>query len=234
MIYIVLIEPESEGNVGAVARVMHNFGFDKLVLINPRCDYLSEKALVRAMHGKDILRKAIITDFNFINTLDIKVGTTAKVGGKNHIFRTPLKPEEMSKMIVKSHRKSKIGLLFGRESIGLTNDEIRKCDYIVTIPANPKYPTLNLSHAVAILLYELFKNYKQSHIEHFELASSKEKEILFSLFDRLLEFLNFSTEEKKETQKIAFRRIIGKSHITKKEIYVLLGLFRKILYKFEK
>lgn len=233
MIYVVLIEPETAGNVGAVARVMSNFGFENLVLINPKCDYLSSEAIARSKHGSDILKKALIKDMQFLNELDVKIATSSKVGGPRNVFRTPVDVRNVGTLIPKD-ANLKIGLIFGRESIGLTNEELMLCDFLVSIPANKENKALNLSHAVAIVLYELFRSLnKESHIDHFELANKDEKRVLLELSSQILEHLEFNREQNKDTILLVLNRVITKSFLSKKEITTLLAFFRKILSKFK-
>jgi len=86
MIYIILMEPENEGNVGAIARVMKNFGFKNLVMINPKTE-ITEVTKARAKHAQDILNNAKITNSSFLKTMDTLIGTTAKVGTDYNITR---------------------------------------------------------------------------------------------------------------------------------------------------
>ncbi|HDP74114.1 MAG TPA: RNA methyltransferase [Candidatus Woesearchaeota archaeon] len=230
MIYIVLVEPETPGNIGAVARVMSNFGFRKLVLINPKCSHESDEAWARAKHGRSILDKCIVEDFGFLSKLDTRIATSAKVGGKNNVFRAPVEPREVSKAI-KKHNRGKIGIIFGRESSGLTNEEIESCDFIVTIPSEKNNKTLNISHSAAIMLYELFyemKKEQSSQLSHFEHATGLDKEWLARLFDEVCGKLEFETGENKEALRIVFKRVIGKAFLTKKEFSAMMGLLRKI------
>ena len=93
MIYIVLIEPEIEGNIGAIARSMKNFGLKNLILINPKADHTSDEARCRAKHAQDILDNIKIKDISFLKTMDNVFGTTAKLGTEYNIPRTPITPE---------------------------------------------------------------------------------------------------------------------------------------------
>ena len=149
---IILLEPETAGNVGAVARVMKNFGFQNLVLANPKCDYKSQEARDRAKHANDILKQTKIIKKNELRKYYTLIGTTAQLGTDYNIPRSPLTPEQLSKII---HDKKNVGVLFGREGSGLSNKEIELCDFVVTIPTSKKYPTMNLSHSVAVICYEL-------------------------------------------------------------------------------
>ncbi len=231
MFYVVLVESETAGNVGAVARVMSNFGFEKLVLINPVCNHLSSEAIARSKHGLNILKNALVTDNRFLDDLDVKIGTSSKVGGVRNVFRTPLNVDRLSKIVPK-HNALKIGLIFGRESTGLTNEELMKCDFLVTIPAKKENKTLNLSHAVAIVLYELFSSQDfKTHIDHFELANKDEKRVLLEMVNEILEHLDFTREQNKLTIELVMNRVITKSFLSKKEATTLLAFFRKILSK---
>ena len=154
MIEVVFVEPETSGNVGALARVMKNFGFKKLTLINPQCK-IDQDARNRAKHANDILDKVkVIKSIKSIKA-DIIIGTTAKLGTDYNISRTPLTPKEFAEKASKV--KNKVAILIGRESKGLLNEEIKLCDFIVSIPASKQYPTLNAVHAATCLLYELFQ-----------------------------------------------------------------------------
>lgn len=230
MIEIILIEPETAGNIGAVARVMKNFGFPSLTLIDPKCDHLEKEALDRSTHAKDILKKAKIKKRSYLKRFDYIIGTTAILGTDYNIPRSPLTPKELSHKLNSSAKDTKIALIFGRESTGLTNSEIEACDFMVTIPATKEYPTLNISHSVSIILYELFKqkvqNKSNSHIAQ---ATKKEKDVLFEKIDEIIKTLHFSTPEKRETQKTVWKRIIGKSLLTKREAFALLGFFKKVI-----
>ncbi len=224
MIYIILLEPENPGNIGAVARVMRNFGFRNLVLIDPKTG-ITEETRCRAKHAQSVIDNARIEDISFLDTLDILVGTTAKAGTDYNIPRSPLSPNELAK---KLPGKGRIGLLFGREGIGLTNDELKRSDFTVIIPASARYATLNISHAVAIVLYELFqKNAEKSSTSQITPISRKDKEILLDYIDESLDSMIFSTPDKKQTQKTVWKRVVGKAMLTKREAFALIGYFKK-------
>lgn len=223
MITVVLIEPENDGNVGAVARAMANFGFEELVLINPKCKHLSDEALSRSKHAKSILEKAKVEDYSFLKKFDYLVGTSAITGTDYNVPRSPLTPEQLAEKI---SAKSKTAILFGRESYGLTVKEVLGCDFIVKIPSSDKYKTLNLSHSVSIILYELFKKLPKEN--KIPLASSIEKNVLLKRISDVLDKIKFATPDKKETQKKVWKRVIGKSMLTKRESFALIGFFKKI------
>lgn len=224
MIQIVLMEPEHPGNIGAVARVMKNFGFRDLVLINPKVP-INDDAKRRAKHSQDILKRAKIVDSSYLDSLDILIGTTARLGTDYNIPRSPLTPKDLARV----NTKKKVGLLLGREGIGLRNEEISRCDFVITIPATKRYPTLNVSHALAVILYELFQcKAKIKSNSHIIPASKKDKEVLLRYINHTLDKMEFSTMEKRETQRIVWKRLVGKSMLTKREAFALMGFFRKL------
>jgi len=227
MLSIILIEPKTAGNIGAIARVMANFNCENLVLINPKCNHLSKEALDRATHAKNILEKAKIKDFSVFKEFDYLIGTTAKIGTDYNLNRSPLTPAQLSEKIANSKRK--IGIVFGREDSGMKNYEIERCDFVVTIPTSAKNSTMNLSHGVAIILYEIFKKSGEKKTgENITPISQKEKDIILKKINEILDKMQFATKEKKATQQILWKRIIGKAMLTKREAFALLGFLKKM------
>ncbi|MBN1645583.1 RNA methyltransferase [Candidatus Woesearchaeota archaeon] len=229
MISIILMEPEVPGNIGACARVMKNFDLTSLVLVNPKCDYMTKESLDRASHAKDVLEKAKITDKKYLDKFDVLIGTTAKVGNDYNLRRIPLKPWEIAEPIIMAcNDRKKVGIMFGRESHGLSNDELSKCEFNITIPASEKYPVLNLSVSISIVCYELAKARKLSHIEHFPLATGKDKEVILKLVDDIIAQSDYTTTDKEETQRKLWKRLVGKSFLTKREAMALIGFLKKV------
>ena len=238
MLSVVLVEPETPGNIGSVARVMKNFGVRQLLLVNPKCDYSDGEAYGRAMHARDILKKAVVVkDFSYLKKFDYVVGTTAALGSDYNVLRSPITPDQLSEQLQRSKggssgivKSAKIALVFGREGTGLTSKEIGKCDLVVTIPASKKYRALNLSHAVAIVIYELFKFSKSVKLaSHIPLASRHEKRVAISMVNEILAGMDFAFDSKKKTQGLVWSRLINKSFLTRREMYALLGFLRKVI-----
>jgi len=228
MISIILIEPEHSGNVGYVARVMHNFNFTDLVLISPKCSHLDLDGRTFATHGKGILQKAKVKDMAYLRKFDHLIATTAKIGTDYNIRRSPITPEEIAEKI-SPWSSQKIGILFGRESSGLTNKEIALADVTVTIPASKKYPTLSIAHAAAIVMYCL--NNRLAAVKqhsHIPLATRKEKEIIFDILEGIISGLDLKTPSKEETQRRVWQRVIGKSFLTRREAFAVIGFLKKV------
>jgi len=227
-ISVVLVEPENPGNIGAVARAMANFSASKLVLVNPKCSKDDIEGLVRSKHAYRILQNAkVVKDFSGINA-DYVVGTTSLTGTDYNIPRSPLSPEVFADKL--NGFGKKVAIVFGREGDGLTNDEIAKCDFIVTIPTSLGYKAMNLSHSVAVILYEIFKKSGEKKTgRHIVFASGVDKKVLLNAVYRVLDRLEFSTKEKKETQKILWKRAVGKAMLTRREMFAMIGFFKKLL-----
>ncbi len=228
MISVVLVGPENPGNIGAVARVMSNFGFKSLILISPKAKHLSDDALRRAKHSSEILRSAKIESIGFLKKFDYVIATTSKLGSDYNIKRLALSPEQAAEKIA-SAAGLNIALVFGRESTGLTNTELGYADFVLTIPAKG-HKALNLSHAVAVVLYELSKRSIRPGIAY---ATAREKSVVFQLISGMLDSLEFATAQKKETQKKVISNIIGKSMMTKREAFALIGLLKKIIRRIQ-
>lgn len=223
MLSVVLVEPRNSGNVGAVARAMANFGFESLILVNPKCNHLSQTSRNRAKWAQGILRNAkAVSSLSSVRQPTL-VATTAKLGTDYNINRSPISPERLSEI---AHGKD-IALVFGRESRGLSNEEISKCDFVVAIPSSKKYPVLNLSHAVAVILYELAKR-SESIASHIVFAEKSEKAHLMNLLGEALKRMEFATDEKRHTQLKVWKRMIGKSFLTRREAFALMGFLKKI------
>ncbi|MAH33619.1 rRNA methyltransferase [archaeon] len=233
MISIILIEPKRQENLGAIARSMKNFGFENLVLVNPKCK-IGKSAIKVAKHGKSILDKVKIKDFSYLKRFDYLIGTSAILGTDYNIPRNAINAEQLADRLSNikqknSKSKLKIGILIGRESIGLKNQEINLCDILVSIPASKKYPTLNISHACSIVLYELFKKFNsENSTSNIKFATKKDKEIIMKYMNKALNKMEFSTKEKKETQRIVWKRVIGKAMLTKREAFAVMGFLRKL------
>lgn len=222
---IIAQEFKWEKNCGSLARVMANFGFEKLVFLNPKCDFRGKEAIMHSKHAKVLLEKAkTLKSFSeALKKYDTVIATTAMLGTDYNIARSPLTPEELCKQI-----KGRTAIIIGREGEGMSNEEIEKCDFVVAIPTSKKYPTMNVSHAAAVILYELSKHSTGKKIGGFPPATRKEKEVLMKLVENALNKMDFSTPEKKQTQRLIWRRMLGKAMLTRREAYALCGFLKKI------
>jgi len=229
--YIVLVEPKNSGNIGAVARAMMNFDVDKLYLVNP-CE-LDGVCYARAMHATKILddAKAFSCFEDAVKNLDYLVATSSieSKTDKRHL-RNPLLLQDFAEKV--SEVEGKVGLVFGREDYGLFNEEIAACDIMLKIPTSESYPSLNLSHAVTIVLYSLYL--KKAYIPKRRRPMGQlEKKKLYEFFGQLLEDIDYPPHKKEHT-KIMFKRIMGRAMPSKWEYHTLMGVFSKTLGKIKR
>lgn len=240
---IILIRPENSGNIGQIARIMKNFDFKNLVIFNPIesvKNILSYETQGFAMHGKDILQNSEIIEINnqerhidilrkFLDKFDLIIGTTAKGEDFNNLNRLAIFPEHLELPV--SKRPLEIAILFGKESRGLTNEELLLIDILLRIPTGEQYPTLNLAQACGIILYELFK---QLHIitigrgkSPILLANKNDRKILYMILKNLIKKFKIRNYKTKNAF-LSFKNMIERSFLSKKELSLILGFFSKI------
>ena len=226
---IILVEPEYEANLGACARLLKNFGYSEMWLINPKADLKGKEAIKYAKHSAEILENAKICKTISAATkgCDFIVGTTGILNRWKGAIRNPLMLSQFIEA-ARKRRKGTYAILFGREGTGLNEGEISACDLLITIPTSDAHPILNLSHALAITLYGLSAIKFPGKQKHFiEKAGEGEKEALIRRFGEMLDLVS-SDMRYPEKVKRAFRRVIGRSLISSLEAAALLGAFGRI------
>jgi len=220
MISVVLVGPKYQGNIGAVARVMKNFGFNDLAIVGDV--EVGQDAEIMAVHAKDVLKKTrryetfekVREDFDFL------VATSGiRTSQDDHFHRLGVSSRELGGRLPEGGKNQKIGIVFGPEDVGLTNEETSACDLLVQVPTSDEYPIMNLSHAVAVVLYEL----STAKLPKFRVASQKELEVLDGEMDKVLEGWT-----KKDVVKLIFKRIFGRAVLSGREVNTLIGFFRKV------
>ena len=161
-IYFILVRPQMGENIGSVARAIKNFNIKHLRLVNPRCNWPNQKALATSVGAKDVLKSAKIYDTveKSIGDLDIIFASTSRIRKVNK------KTISVLNFKTKIKKGRKVGILFGPEASGLSNDEISCAHYLVKIPSNKNFSSLNLSHSAIIFCYELFKNYIGKKVDY--------------------------------------------------------------------
>ena len=219
-IRIVIVGPKFEGNVGAIARSMANFDISELYLVHPACE-IGDEAWRRAKHGDRVLEntKIVETLEEAVEGCFLIVGTSAIItkNDKNYV-RVPIPVHTFAE---RAHDyPEKMAILFGREDIGLLQEELAKCDVLISIPASETYPVMNLSHAATVVMYEMFG----IGMERPEPADSHEKEQIFEFFDNLLDAIDYP-EHRRENTSVMFRRMMGRAVPTKWEYNTIMGVF---------
>ena len=226
-IYFILVRPQLGENIGASARALKNFGFNKLRIVNPRDPWPNAKAEITSVGASDLLKicKVFRSIDASIDDLDMVIATTSRARNVNK------KIISMEKLKKKINKNKKIGFLFGPESSGLSNDDISYADFAVKIPTNKNFQSINLSHAVILFCYEIFR--KLSNKKNSIKSLHKNKTVKKKEVTKFVNFLIFSLnsigflqpKNKKRSMIRNIRNIFYRIDLTDKEIRTLLGIF---------
>lgn len=217
---VVLVEPQYPGNVGAVARALLNFGVERLVLVNP-CPITNE-ARDRAVHAQRVLDEAVVVaDFrDAYDRFDYVAAFSTRVTARDrsHV-RVPVALRDAAESV--AALDGEVALVFGREDDGLRNEEVEEADIVVQIPTSPLYASMNLSHAVAVALYEFY--HAPEVVERVETATHREKEVLFQYYRALLGAIQ-TKPHKMDIYENMFRRVVGRARLSRWEFHRLMGV----------
>jgi TrmH family RNA methyltransferase len=231
---IILVRPQFDGNIGAVARSMMNFGFSDLRIVG-RDPILSEEVRNRAKHAQSVLDNAKFFDDieSAVSDTSLVVGTSGKrEKGSKISFRHFLEPEDLPEML--NNLDGNISIVFGPEGKGLLNSELRICDLLITIPTWPGYPIMNLSHAVTIICYAWYKSISSGTRTSIDakLLSPKLKNILrqeITMLSEIIPTIDFRRSGIEET----LHRVIMRGLPKDDEIHRLLGVLHTTNIAFE-
>ena len=201
-------------------------GIKLIYVFDGKAPSLKEKTYVKRQEARDTASEKYEVakkeeDFEGMRKkFDFLVATSGiRTSQDDHIHRLGISSKELVKKISTGEKDQKVGIVFGPEDVGLTNDETTACDLLVQIPTSEEYPIMNLSHAVGILLYEL----STATLPKFRIASQKELEVLDEEMDNSLEGWN-----RKDVVKLIFKRIFGRAVLSGREVNTLIGFFRKV------
>ena len=225
-ISFILHKPQLSENIGACARAIKNFNFNKLVLINPKPIFPNDKILATSVGAKDIIKRSKKYDNleKAITNIDIIIATSARFRNKNikHINLEDLKNINF---------KKKIGFLFGSEASGLSNNEISYANYTLQIPTNPDFKSLNLSHSLIIIAQYVASLIKLNNTQFKKSkkvrpASKKEIQSMLGLCIKNLDEINFFRPKEKRSKMLEnLRNIFYKMDLSDKETRILSGVF---------
>lgn len=224
---VVLAGPEYDMNVGMVCRVMKNFGVSELRVVAPKCT-LGFDAVKYSKHAKGILKKAKSFPDLRAATRDCEavVGFTGILKRHRGSIRAAIPLRKFAERA--GEYGGKVALVFGGEGIGLTEEEIGECDFLVHIEADKRYPVMNLSHAAAVALYALSER-KERKVREKRLPPA-EKAALMEMFKRLVARYRLRNNERSI---VAFRRIVGRANPTEREGRALMNVIRVALEELE-
>jgi len=224
-IRIVLINTTHPGNIGAVARAMKNMCLEQLALVNPAL-YPSAEATARASGADDILAAARVC-----GSLDEAIADCRLVVGASARLRSvqwpQLDPRACAAKALPESEAAPVAILFGRESSGLTNDELARCRYLVHIPANPDYSSLNIAMAVQVIGYELLmasSSVAEAQSAPRELASAFELQGFFDHLQQALGDIGFADSQHAEKLLRRLRRLFLRAEPDRDDIQILRGI----------
>ena len=225
--YIILCKPQLGENIGFAARALKNFRISNLRIVNPRCDWPNQKAIATSVGAKNLLQSSKIYKSleESVADLDILFATTSRSRKVNKKI-IPIKD-----FVKKIKKNKKIGIIFGPEASGLSNDELNYADYLVTIPTNNNFSSLNLSHSIILFCFQLFQHFSN---KKFKLATGYKSSIATkSEVNKFLSFIIKGLDNKGFLQPDHKRRsmirnihnIFHRLNLSEQEIRILLGIF---------
>jgi tRNA/rRNA methyltransferase len=228
-IAIVLVKPKLDENVGAVARAMKNFSINRLILVAPQCDHLTERSRRRSCAAEDLLEQALCVDDldEALRDFPMVVGTTARQGK----YCLPLyTPAEIAQKAGELGGEAPLALVFGREDFGLDRDSRRQCHYLSSIPVNPEFSSLNLSQAVLLYCYEFFRRYGRGlpSLPARDYATHRELEGMYGHMRSTLQENNFFDVENPDHLMEYIRRLFGRVQMSKREVNIIRGIMHLV------
>ena len=225
---IVLVEPQIPENIGSVARAMHNMGLDRLVVVDPknldpeRMNKTATGSSTKVLEGVDIyknLREAL-APFQYL------VGTTARIGASRPALA---QPRSLARKLIPISRDNLVAILFGPEDRGLSNDQLRFCHTIATVPT-ASFSSLNLAQAVMIVCYELFlandRTPQDTPIPR--LANSFELEGMYDHLRAMLSKIGFLDPQNPEHWLLNIRRFLARVPLRAREVRIIRGICRQM------
>ena len=228
---IILVEPSGPLNVGSIARLCSNFNVDQLRIVSPKCDIYSLETKKMALKGIKFIKESNIYEslIDSISDCDLVLATCGRIHYPKDHHQDSL--ENISTWIRNFKTVKNLAILFGREDRGLTNRELLMAHKVFTINTHINYPSLNLSHAVSIVLYELSKITKANNMaqkKDLDFATSKQIEDSFLEIENLLLKTGYLLPHTLNAKISKFKKYIYRSETSKHEINILRGIVHQI------
>ena len=230
----ILVKPQIGENIGSCARSIKNFGFSKLNIVSPKQNWPNQKAKATSVGAYDIVKKAKIFDSTLkaVSEFDIVISLSAR---KRDINKKHISINQFLK-IISLKKKVNYGLMFGPEASGLSNEDLSYSNYILQIPTSKNFKSLNLSHSLTIICYEIFKalylekSYPKT--SNLKISSKKQMGSLINHLKILLEKKNFFTPiEKKPSMMININNLFYRFEPSDKELRVLASIISTLAKK---
>ena len=226
----ILVKPQLGENIGACARSMKNFGFSKLYIVNPKINFPNHKAKAASVGAYDVINKAKVFNNieNAIKSFNLVISLSAR---QRDINKKHISLQEFQNIIKK--KKYNIGLMFGPEASGLSNRDLSFSNYILQIPTFSKFKSLNLSHSLTIICYEIFKILNKKKIEkkslNLKISSKSNIASMVAYLTNLLEKKDFFTpKEKKKSMLLNINNLIYRLEPNDKELRILASIISSL------
>ena len=223
---IILVKPKSPENIGSTARAMKNMGLNRLFVVNGSSP-LHANAYKLASGAEDILERAeeFLTFREAVSEMGCVVGTTSRRGKERH---PDLTPETLAKRLIPLSQKNLIGLAFGSEKEGLTNEELSLCHLSARIPSVESFPSLNLAQAVMVVSYELFRASIEIPKKEIRLAQAEELERMLEHMERTLLRIGFLDSNNPRRIMRVLRRLFGRTQMEAREVQIMQGIWSQM------
>lgn len=235
-IRIVLVNTTHPGNIGAVARAMKNMGLSQLCLVNPKL-FPHAEATARASGADDLLKHAtVVNDLDAaIKDCDLVIGSSVRMRG---IPWPVFDVREAAAKIIQEAPTAKIAILFGQEKSGLTNEELQRCHFVINIPSNPDYSSLNLAAAAQIVAYEIWmaQSTQPQYValeKKVELATADETQKFYAHLEQTLMEINFLDPHYPKQLMRRLTRLFNRLRMEKREVNILRGILTAVQEKFK-
>lgn len=227
-IRIVLINTFHPGNIGAAARALKTMGLSQLYLVNPH-SFPHPDAESRAAGGKIALDNAVVVETleEAIQDCSLVIGTSAR----NRSFPWPqLDPRSCAEKVRVESTQAQVAIVFGRERMGMHNDELMQCNFHVAIPSDPACPVLNIAAAVQVIGYEIWLAHQQESVadEGLEYPSNAELNHFYAHLEQALTEINFIIPQHPGNLMTKLRRFFNRARPEKKELNMLRGILTAV------
>jgi tRNA/rRNA methyltransferase len=227
----ILVNPQLGENIGSCARSLKNFGFSDLNIVSPRDGWPNTKARMTSVGAYNIIQKAKIYKnvSDAIEKFDLVFATTAR---KRDVNKKHISIVNFVKLLAK-YRKTNIGIMFGPEASGMSNQDLSLANFIIQIPTSKELTSLNLSHAVIIICYEIYKSINSNDFKKekvlTKLTSKSSIKNLIKFLEKILDKKSFfKHSEKKKSMILNINNIFGRLELSDKELRILFSVISSL------
>ena len=230
-IRVVMVETTHPGNIGAAARAMKAMGYKNLYLVKPKI-YPNAEATARAAGADDILTRAIICD-SLEQALQGCVTVVASSARPRAISSPVFTPREYASKLSEKAKLGPVALVFGRESSGLSNEELEQCNVILQIPTNPDFSSLNVASAIQILCYEFIQDSQYLETEKMDrekiqLATADEMKYFYDHLQQSMIDVGFLNPEQPRKLMRRLKTLFNRAHLDENEVSILRGFLAAV------